>query len=356
MFNFETIPASKLSQQHASRWAEIQQEDLRFASPFLHPRYTQGLAAVRDDIRVLIMRQDGLDVGFFPYETCGQIARPAGFPMSSHSAVITTATGWRASEILAATGKRALRFDQWIPDQVELESCASIEAACASVDLRNGFDAYLNEKRREGSKSYTETSRLRRKLSREVGEVCCIPSTDPAALEQLLAWKSEQCERTNFADLFAFSWSSALLKHLAAQATGEFGTLLWELRAGKQLVAVNLALRAQHVAHGWFMAFDPTYRKFSPGMMLMFGVLQDSEQLGITRFELGKGQTGFKQRLMTHASSVLEGSVDRGLTSHAAWSGWLVTRNWLRNSRLRGAAHRVDRVLTDTRRALGGKC
>ena len=356
MFEFNTIPANELSAQQVRCWSDIQLRDARFRSPFLHPGFTLALAAVRDDIQVLVLREQGNDVGFLAYETCGQIARPAGFPMSSSHGVVTSATGWQAADILAATGKKALRFDQWISDQVELESASAIQAACASIDLRNGFDSYLKGKRETGSKLYSETSRLRRKLSREVGEVRCVLSSDTDALGRLLAWKSAQCERTNVADLFAFPWSGELLRRLLENTADEFRGMLWELHAGDQPVAVNFVLRSRHVAQGWFMAFDETYRKFSPGMILMHDILRDCERLGITDFELGKGQTSFKQRLMTHKTFVMEGSVDRRLAAQAAWSGWLVTRNWLRTSRLRGTAHRVDRMLTDARRAFGGKC
>lgn len=356
MFDFETISANDLSPEQLATWSTIQQQDLRFESPFFRPEFTQALADVRDDVRVALLLEDGREVGFFPYEQSGGVGRPAGYPMSSFHGVVTQASGWSPEELLTAVGLTTLRFEQWIPDQPELESWTSVRAPCAEIDLRKGFDSYVAKKKRQGSKLYTETRRLGRKLSRELGELSCRRSTAAATLKQLCAWKSSQCDRTGCADLFRFEWSTALLRRLLEQATASVGGVLWELLAGDRLIAANYALRAGRTAQGWFMAFDTQFEHYSPGMILMHEVLRDCEQLGITRFELGKGVNGFKKRLMTDVVKVREGSVDPRPMIRAAWSQWLKTRDWVRNSRLCSAAHRVDRVLTNTRRVFGGQC
>ncbi len=355
MFEFQVISANQLSGADRATWLEMQRADSKFESPFFRPEFTAALASIREDIQVAILYHDKEPIGFSPIEVCGDFARPAGYPLNSFHGVVTSRNGWMPEAILPAIGVDQFRFDHWIPDQSEVESSTSVRAISRQIDLSNGFDEYVEAKKQAGSKLYLESQRLMRKLTREVGPVRCVRSKSSNAIALLVKWNAHQCTRTGFANLFDFDWTVELLRHLAEQAAGDFGGILWELYAGDSLIAVNYVLRSAHVGHGWFMSFDWDFGRYSPGTILLHELLRECEELGITRFDLGKGSSQFKERMMTHSLEVAEGAIDTRLVTSAAWSQWLKTRDWVRNSKLRNSAHRVDRWLTNTRRIFGGK-
>jgi CelD/BcsL family acetyltransferase involved in cellulose biosynthesis len=125
------------------------------------------------------------------------------------------------------------------------------------------------------------------------------------------------------------------------------------LYAAEQLLAVTILLRSHQFAHGWFMAFDPQYARYSPGTLLMHELLRAVPERGIARIDMGRGAHGYKLRFMNGTSIVREGIVASRFSSRVAWTQWQHLRNWLRQSRLRPIAHRANRVLSNVRWYLG---
>ena len=140
-----------------------------------------------------------------------------------------------------------------------------------------------------------------------------------------------------------------MLRAVLALEGAEFGGIMWLLRVAGQPAAVNVVLRSHHTAYGWFTSFDTKFRKYSPGMLLLLPVLEDCATLGIRRFDLGKGSSGFKNRIMNAASEVAEGSIDFRPMAGSLWRNWLQVREWVRKTPLRSSARRVDRLLTSFR-------
>lgn len=356
MLEFRVKPATELSVADKATWLGIQRADRRFASPFFRPEFTSALARVRKGIQVAILYDHYKAVGFLPLEVSGDVGKPAGYPMSSYQGVVTSREGWIPEAILPAAGISQLRFDHWVPNQVELQPSISVRRPSALLDLSNGFEGYVASKKQQGSKVFADSSRRLRKLSREVAPVTCIPFRSRDSIERLVKWNSLQSERTGFANLFDFQWTVDLLLDLAERADDDFGGTVWELHVGDTPIAVNYVLRSAHVAHGWFMAFDWEYRGYSPGMVLMHEMLRHLAEVGVTQIDMGTGSCKYKERLMNHTTELGEGVVDTRVVTRAAWSNWLKARDWVRTSRLRTTAHHVDRWLTTTRRMLGSQC
>lgn len=49
-------------------WRAIQSKSHVFASPYFCPEFTQLVADVRDDVRVVVIENAGRPVGFMPYQ------------------------------------------------------------------------------------------------------------------------------------------------------------------------------------------------------------------------------------------------------------------------------------------------
>ncbi|MCA9143991.1 MAG: GNAT family N-acetyltransferase [Planctomycetaceae bacterium] len=337
-----------------AKWAELQRADRRYASAFLRPEFVQWLSELRDDIRVVVLKEGDSTVGFFPYEHSGFAGHSAGNPLSLCQAVVAEPDcRWNGIELLRAADLRRIVFDYWIENQSEIKPFRTVTAQCPFIDLSNGFEAYLAAKNANGSKPFYDISRKQRKLEREHGPVKCELISNADAVAELIKWKSAQCQRTHVADLFKFGWPAQLLTNAVTQGSEACGALLWGLRSNTKLIAINVLLRSHEHAHGWFMAFDRSYASYSPGMVLIHKMLHELASRGITRLDLGKGATGYKKRLMSDTTIVYEGIIDTDPAVRAVWQQWHQARNWLRESRLRPLAHRANRLVSNVRWLMG---
>jgi CelD/BcsL family acetyltransferase involved in cellulose biosynthesis len=222
------------------------------------------------------------------------------------------------------------------------------------MDLSSGFDAYRLARGAGGSEELKQVLRKNRKCQREVGDVRLEHHTSrPEVFESLVAWKTGQCRSTGVASALDVSWIRGLLKDLCQRTEAELHGQLSALYVGDRLAAVHLGLRSHGVLHWWFPAYDAQFGKYSPGLMLLVGLAQSATSSGLARIDLGRGEQTYKSNLMSGATLLAEGSVDTRPWSRWMWQRWLAAKNRIRGSRWRGPAHRVNRLLSQTRVWLG---
>jgi CelD/BcsL family acetyltransferase involved in cellulose biosynthesis len=208
--------------------------------------------------------------------------------------------------------------------------------ACISpyIDLSDGYDRYLDQ-RRENTREITQALRKARKASREEGAVRFVmQSTDPAAWEALIRWKTAQYKRTGATNVFAYRWALDLLKNLSRISDPMFAGCLSALYFDDKLVAVHLGMRSEHVLHWWFPAYDASMGKYSPGMILLLETAKAASQLEIHRIDLGKGAERYKLSLMSGSTTVYEGAVDYNRFIHSARVKKASTRRWLLSTKV----------------------
>ena len=159
------------------------------------------------------------------------------------------------------------------------------------MDLSNGFEAYRVERRRAGSDEMQEALRKSRKIVRDVAPLNFEShTTNYRVLETLITWKRNQLRAGGVPDCFRPAWVVPMLERLLHTRSESFQCLLSALYVGEELLAINYGLRCGPVMHGWMTAFNPKYRKFSPGLILLTRLAQEAESLGINRYRHGAGQ------------------------------------------------------------------
>jgi CelD/BcsL family acetyltransferase involved in cellulose biosynthesis len=83
------------------------------------------------------------------------------------------------------------------------------------------------------------------------------------------------------------------------------------LYAGDTLVAGHIGMRSEQVWHYWFPAYDATHAAFSPGSVLLLRMIEHAPAIGITRIDLGKGESRYKSRFMNGSVPLIEGRIER---------------------------------------------
>ena len=337
---------------HWLRWKEIQAAEPAFESPYFHPEFSQAVARVRRDVEVAVIKERGEAVGFFPFQRGPlNIGKPVGGKMSDYHGVIArSGTEIDAAELLQGCRLAGWDFDHLVTTHPSFVQFVAARGESPYLDLSQGYEAYVAERKASGSGEIKEIGRKLRKCEREQGAVTFeMASGDEEVLDLLMQWKSTQLEQNGLTDIFAFPWTKALLKGIHRNGDETFGGLLTVLRLNGKPISILFSLRAAAVVHGWIFAYDRELAPYSPGSILLLKMAEAAQQHGIGKIDLGKGTERYKLSMASAATPVWEGTVGR--SSPALWlrSSWRTTRDWVSSSPLAGVSQVPAKALQPLR-------
>ncbi|MEO8494730.1 MAG: GNAT family N-acetyltransferase [Planctomycetota bacterium] len=338
----------QLSAEELAAWANFQEGSPEFESPYFRPEFSAAVAAIRDDVEVAVLLEDEQPVGFLPFQRSGTHgAKPVGGRLSDYQAVIgRPGLEFDATQLVRTCGLNVLDFDHLLVTQKPFQPYHQFIDRSPYLDLSQGFEPYRESLRKSSRVVMRTTFRLSRKLDREVAPIRCeMFSQDTAAFEELLRWKSEQYRSTNVTDVFAFPWTTALLREIWQRQSESFQGVLSVLYAGEQPVAAHFGMRSRDVLHWWFPAYDPQFSDYGPGRVLITLVAQQCEAHGIKKIDMGRGVSRHKTELMSGSTEVAVGSVDLRPVARRLRNSWRQTREWVRNSPLYGPARIPGRII-----------
>jgi CelD/BcsL family acetyltransferase involved in cellulose biosynthesis len=306
------VSARELDAGLVARWRELLAAHPELQSPYFCPEFTCAVAAVRDDVHVGLLEEGNRVVGFFPFQRGPlRVGTPVGGQLSDYQAVVTAPeTRWRADELLRGCGLALWDFDHLLASQAPFGPWHRVSSESPIMDLSDGWEGYRRRRKCLGLSRVTQTLRKRRKLEREVGPVRFEPDVrDPAVLQRVLDWKSEQCRRSEVFDFFSLDWTVALVRRIAETATPDFAGSLSVLWVGERVAAAHFGMRSRSVWHWWFPGYEHDLGRYSPGSILLLEVAQCAPGLGVHCIDLGKGDDAYKASFQTGAVALAEGSV-----------------------------------------------
>jgi CelD/BcsL family acetyltransferase involved in cellulose biosynthesis len=298
---YSLINVEELDARLIAAWRSIQEREPRFESPYFCPEFTQAVGSVRDDVRVVVIENDGRPAGFFPHQRAAWgRGSPVGGALSDYHGVIAAPhADWSVVELMRAAGLSVWSFDHLVDNTGRFAPYVTASAASSPQIELASFEPPQ------------DFARKARKLAREVGGLSfSLHEASAAGLERMFEWKSEQYRRSGLTDAFGVRWTRAFLQEvMRVQGAGFAGTCS-VLRAGDEIVAVHAGMRSRSVLHWWFPTYDPASAAYSPGILLLLRIAAAAPALGIQRIDLGKGDARYKRSLMTGAAPLREGFVE----------------------------------------------
>ena len=350
----QVVRPEELGPAELAAWRRMRHETPGLASPFLAPEFTRAVGGVRDDARVAVLEQDQEIVGFFPFHRrrfgVGSPIALADAQALIHAPGVT----WDARELLAGCGLAVWEFDHLLAGQAPFTPYHRRAVQSPIIDLTDGYAAYL-ERRTRASERIRVARRKGRKLARELGDLRFeFNSHDPAALGQVLRWKSAQYRRTGRGDRFAIPWRRRLVEDLFELRAGGCSGSLSLLWAGDRLVAGHFGLRSERVLASCYPAYDVGVSRYSPGWLLFMSIAEGAAGCGLQHVDLGKGDEEYKQSLKTGDLALAEGWVERRSLGALARAAQREPRRWatrfiLDRPPLRRAARRLLREVGQLR-------
>ncbi|GAA0625036.1 GNAT family N-acetyltransferase [Streptomyces crystallinus] len=295
-------------------WREIRAKSGAPANPFMEPEFTLAVAHVRPSARVAVVRDGGDPAAFLPFEK-GRLGRgrAIGLGVSDCQGVVTRPeAALDADELLRGCGLFAWEFDNLEAGQTLFVPDAADAYPSFVMDVGAGYETYESGLRERSPKFFRTTAAKERRLGRQAGEVRFVfDERDPAALRQLMAWKSAQYRRTGRRDRFAREWISTLVRYLAHTRAPGCSGVLSVLYAADRPVAAHFGLRSRTVLSCWFPSYDPEFARYSPGLVLHLRMAEAAAAAGIEVLDLGRGAAEYKDALKTGEIPVYEGAALR---------------------------------------------
>ena len=290
--------AHELSETDRAAWAALRASNAATYSPYFHLEYTVLLSELRDDVFIACVYENDLPIGFLPYQ--GQrFARPVGAPMTDyHGFICKPDAPLNTVEILKAAGIGAYHFSANINAQMS----PNFQSEDEGVLMNIGEGAKAWREARDGSyRRHLKSNRRRiRKATEDIGEPRCVwQSKDQAIFDQLISWKKQKFAETGKYDVLAADWTMDLLTQLWQRQNGGLKCDMQALYFGNRLAAVDLGLSDGDTFHSWIVAYDGDLHSYAPGIQLLEGLIDASQELGYSRIDLGVGTDGYKRHYAT---------------------------------------------------------
>ena len=307
------IPGRELGRDFVPRWRELQQSNPILVSPFFAPEFTVAVASVRDDVEIAVIEENGKVEAFFPFQRRAKsVGGPIGGILSDYQGLICQPEfECDAPELLRKCRLATWDFDHLLATQKCFAPFHLATDQSPQMDLTNGYEAYVAQRRQAGSEQIKKCSNQTRAIERDLGSLHFIGhSSDAALLQKALAWKSRQYLKTEKQDLFALSWTRTLIERIHATQTEDFAGMLSALYAGGKLIAVHMGMRSRTVLHYWFPSNDEEMARYSPGLLLLLKIAEHAPSVDLRVIDLGKGMSLYKERLMNVSVMLASGSVE----------------------------------------------
>lgn len=301
------VPGCELGSDLPRVWREMQMANPELASPYFCPEFAQAVATVRDDVEVAVIEEGNKTAALFAFQRSGTVGLPVGGGLSDYHGLICK-PGFECDprELIRKCGLVTWDFNHLLASQECFSPFHLEHDESPQIDLSRGFEAYASERkavRREQIKM--------RRMERDIGSLRFVAhASDPGALRQTLAWKSQQYIRTGFSDLFSLGWARAIVETILEAQSDTFAGMLSLLYAGDRLVAGHFGMRSRTVWHWWFPSYDPAMAKYSPGLILLLKMAEHAPSVGLRTIDLGRGKMVYKDRLKNAAVPLAIGSVE----------------------------------------------
>ena len=145
---YEFVRFADLSDDDVSVWKSIISGDISLSSPFFEPAFTQVVSEVRDDVWIVLGRQDGELKLIWPMQKAGRVAEPVGAPFSDyHGPIVAAGADFDPEEMINAVGLSVIRMTGVHDPSCRLHDYAQEFDGAFVVDVRKGVDAYFETQR-----------------------------------------------------------------------------------------------------------------------------------------------------------------------------------------------------------------
>jgi CelD/BcsL family acetyltransferase involved in cellulose biosynthesis len=275
---------------------------------FFSPGFAKACEAAQPHVHVGLLHEGGRIRGFLPFQFRTswhahlRLAERIGGELSDHSGLVAQ-DGFQVdpSALLRCCGLGGLFLSHLPEGQEGFGITAAGWRIGHRIDLSGGSAGYFAALAEARKAFVQDTERRLRRAARDYGplafEFTVRPHCEAAA--RLIADKRQQYRRTGATDVFADGWQLRLVEALADLQATNCELVLTTLTAGDRVLARHLGLLHAGVLSYWFPVYDVEAQKVSPGRLLLWHTIMQSDSHGIRLIDRGEGDSEAKRDFST---------------------------------------------------------
>jgi len=306
------VKPSELTTSEREAWVVFTDHDRALASPYFRLEFAECCEEVRSDTRVLVVRERGQIAGFLPMQM-GKVgyARPLAGPLSDvHGVIAEPGRDVDLKAWLKAGGVPLFEFHSALGLQACWDEHSTVQDGSWIIDMSDGYDDFESRRAKAEPKAFRNVRSRRRKLEDVDGGFEFRMEDDrPEAFAAMMAWKSQQYQRTNVFDVFSVRWTGDLLAALMKKRSDRFRGVCSTLNIDGKIAAVHVGMASETRCQYWFPAYDPAFNKVSPGLLLLLEKVRFASEKGMDSVELGPGDYDFKRNLGSWQIPLAQGCI-----------------------------------------------
>lgn len=317
----EVKPIAQLSAEEIAAWEALCLSQPFLASPFFSPHYMIAVSKVRKHVYVCVLMRGKQKIAFFPFQFASDMhkamraAERVGEEMTDHFGLIASAeVRLSPKELLTLSNLSSMEFTHLDAAQAQLGLVGENPEPGMLIRLDQGGPFYWQSLMATNAKLVKDTQRRRKKLIEECGEIHFqfANVNIEQEFDRLIQSKREQYTRTGVNDVFMERWKENLLRRLASIKQASCEAVISTLYVGNKWMASHFGLRHQHVLHYWFPVYNPEFKSYSPGRLLMAEIINVANAQGITLIDRGAGDSAFKRELANDQLEYFRGVWSKG--------------------------------------------
>lgn len=308
-FSCRVIKPKNLTKQDRLAWKELQSATFQYDTPLVSPEFMDLVAKSRRDVRCILVHENNRLVAVLPvFERNFGLIRPVGAPFSDYAGpIFSEQTDITLEQVIAMSGYAAYRSNSVLLKPSELGDAEKVGAARSFIVHLNGQTAeeHLEAHRSEHAKRYKNFRRLMNKLERECGEIEFVyGSAKDLPVQTLLEWKSQQFAREGLLDITSAQNSASILNKVSQLESSEENSLsgfMTGLKVNGEMIVGHFGLRDETNFHPWISAYNPDFESYSPGILLLYKVIEEMGQMGLESYDLSTGHESYKKYFCSSA-------------------------------------------------------
>lgn len=350
---YELLTFDQLTPTDIDTWICTQEADADFCSPFFRPEFVEDIAAVRENIRVAVGRSDAGTCILPIHIDRGAARAPAAHMSDFEGAVMTPGVDLDPRKLLRGCQLNSWRVHHLVTSQRGCEDAMWVRIPSLYINLTDGFDAYVAERRQSRGRLIKEIERKLRKVERDFSEVTfTLDDQEPDALRWLIDEKSRQMNERNQWNFLQVPWAVPLYERTLAHRTPDYRGLVSTFRYDGRIVAAHLGIQSHQTLHSWTHVFDPAEKKTSPGTAMQYLLAKHASEAGMTRIDMGRGNEDYKPRFANDETEIAEGAVEQSMFASVARKTWYSAREAVRETSLGKPAQNLIRQVRLWKRSL----
>lgn len=206
---------------------------------------------------------------------CGTIKRQSRYPQISRE------------ELLRCIGLGSLGLGSIEENQQHLNA-AAVQTQGTRLKLVHEPERYWEFVTGRHRTTYDNLCNRLRKIEREFRSVeLTFAYKEPRQLLDLLISEKQEQYRRKGEDLRSTSWMPRCLEHIMRHGEGGCVPVLLTLMLDGEWAALHLGVRAGPVLHYWLPVYNRKFRSLSPGLVLLYELIEEAGAKNITEIDFG---------------------------------------------------------------------